>query len=151
MSKITQAVTELATPVLEDLDVELWDVEFTSHGGEQYLRIFIDKASGVTIDDCELVSKTLDPLLDEADLIKTGYMLEVSSAGVERTLKKSEHFVRYIGSLIEVKLFKAVEGSKKYSGTLIEYDSEHLVIDLDGSPLSIPLENLSRANLKFVW
>ncbi len=151
MSKVTDIVTTLALPLLDELGLELWDIEYVNVGGERYLRIFIDKESGITIEDCENVNKALDTLLDESDVIKDAYMLEVSSAGVERVLKKPEHFTRYIGSQIDLKLFKAVDGHKNLSGVLMQYDNQSLVIQLPAETLTIATENISKANLTFIW
>jgi len=151
MSKVTDLVSSLVSPIVEKIGVSLWDVEFERLGGEQYLRIYIDSENGIYIDQCEEVSKAIDPLLDEADIINGPYILEVASAGIERALKKPEHFKRYIGSLIEVKLYKAAEGSKRYVGILQSYEENHITIDVSGSLLAIPLDNIAKANLKYNW
>ena len=151
MSKITEVVTRLATPIAEEVGVALWDVEFVRTGGESYLRMFIDSDNGVSIDQCEAVSKALDPLLDEVDIIKGPYMLEVSSAGIERSLKKPEHFMKYEGSLIEVKLYSALEGSKRYVGILTSFSGDSIVLETDGKTFTIPLKDISKSNLKYNW
>ena len=151
MSRITDLVSDLVSPVIEKAGVSLWDVEFERVGGEQYLRIYIDSENSIYIDQCEEVSKAIDPLLDEADLIDGPYILEVSSPGIERALKKPEHFRRYVGSLIEVKLYKVVEGSKRFSGTLQSYTDNHIAIDVSGALVTIPLDNIAKANLKYEW
>ena len=115
MSKITDVVTELVLPITEEVGVSLWDVEYVRTGSENYLRILIDNENGVSIDQCEAVSKALDPLLDDVDILNDSFILEVASAGIERSLKKPEHFLKYEGSLIEVKLYAAVDGSKHMS------------------------------------
>ena len=98
MSKITDAVASLAAAPAAALGLEIWDVEFVREAGTRYLRIYIDKDGGVGINDCVAFSQAMDPLLDEADPIAESYTFEVSSAGLERELKKPAHFVRYLGS-----------------------------------------------------
>ena len=122
MSKVTDLVAELARPVVEAQGCELWDVEYVREAGEWFLRVYIDKEGGVSIDDCEAVSRALDPLLDEADPIESSYNFEVSSAGVERALKRPSDFQRFLGAHIAVKLYSAVDGQKEYLGYLRGYD-----------------------------
>jgi ribosome maturation factor RimP len=124
MNKIAQQVWDLAAPLAAEQGVELWDVTYTKEAGQWYLRIYIDKDGGVGINDCEAFSKAFDPILDEADPIAGSYVFEVSSAGAERELKRPSDFGKFIGSRVEVKLYKAVAGSKTFKGTLTGYDSE---------------------------
>ncbi len=121
MSKITDKVTELARPVVEEEGCSLWDVEYVREAGCWYLRIFIDKEGGVGIDDCERISRRLDPLLDEADPIPDSYVFEVGSAGAERELKRPGDFEQFMGHEAEVKTYKPVNGSKAFVGTLAGY------------------------------
>ena len=121
MSKITEKVEELAKPVVEDEGCELWAVEYVREAGSWYLRVLIDKDGGVGIDDCERISRRLDPILDEADPIPDSYVFEVGSAGAERELKRHSDFERYIGSEVEVKLYQPYQGKKSYVGTLEAY------------------------------
>ena len=121
MSKITEKVEALAKPVVEDEGCELWAVEYVREAGSWYLRVLIDKDGGVGIDDCERISRRLDPILDEADPIPDSYVFEVGSAGAERELKRPSDFERYIGSKIEVKLYQPYQGKKSYVGTLEAY------------------------------
>ena len=121
MSKITDKVTELARPVVEEEGCSLWDVEYVREAGCWYLRIFIDKEGGVGIDDCERISRRLDPLLDEADPIPDSYVFEVGSAGAERELKRPGDFEQFMGHEAEVKTYKPVNGSKAFVGMLAGY------------------------------
>ena len=121
MSKITEKVEALAKPVVEDEGCELWAVEYVREAGSWYLRVLIDKDGGVGIDDCERISRRLDPILDEADPIPDSYVFEVGSAGAERELKRPSDFERYIGSEIEVKLYQPYQVKKSYVGTLEAY------------------------------
>ena len=121
MSKITEKVTALARPVVEEEGCSLWDVEYVREAGCWYLRIYIDKEGGVGIDDCERISRRLDPLLDEADPIPDSYVFEVGSAGAERELKRPGDFEQFMGHEAEVKTYKPVNGSKAFVGTLAGY------------------------------
>lgn len=121
MNKIAQSVYELALPLAREQGVELWDVEYVKEGGQWFLRVYIDKDGGVGIDDCERFSRAFDPVLDEADPIPGSYVFEVSSAGAERELKRPSDFARFLGSHVEVKLYKAVEQQKTWRGTLTAY------------------------------
>ena len=121
MSKITDKVTELARPVVEEEGCSLWDVEYVREAGSWYLRLFIDKEGGVGIDDCERISRRLDPILDEADPIPESYVFEVGSAGAERELKRPGDFEQFMGHEAEVKTYKPVNGSKAFVGTLAGY------------------------------
>lgn len=132
MSKITEAVMALAKPVVEAEGCELWDVEYVKEAGAWYLRVYIDKAGGVSIDDCEAVSRALDPVLDEADPIPTSYIFEVSSAGVERELKRPGDFEKFMGSQVEVRHYQPVEGAKSHIGTLRGYADGAVKIEMNG-------------------
>ena len=121
MSKITDTVTALALPVVEAAGCTLWDVEYVREAGSYYLRIYIDKEGGVSIDDCEKVSRELDPVLDEADPIPDSYIFEVGSPGAERELKRPSDFEKFIGSEIEIRTYKPVDGQKSFIGILKAY------------------------------
>lgn len=121
MSKITDKVTGLARPVVEEEGCTLWDVEYVREAGCWYLRIYIDKEGGVGIDDCERISRRLDPILDEADPIPDSYVFEVGSAGAERELKRPGDFEQFMGHEVEVKTYKPINGSKAFVGELAGY------------------------------
>ncbi|MBQ2634971.1 MAG: ribosome maturation factor RimP [Oscillospiraceae bacterium] len=130
MNRIAERVRELALPVAAELGLELWDVEYLREAGQWYLRVYIDKLEGyVGIDDCERFSRALDPILDEADPIAESYTFEVSSAGAERELKRPGDFQRFLGSLVEVRLYQARDGQKSYVGTLSAYDNGAVTIE----------------------
>lgn len=133
MSKITDTVLALAQPVVEAEGCEIWDVEYVKEAGAWYLRVYIDKAGGVSIDDCEAVSRALDPVLDEADPIPTSYIFEVSSAGVERELKRPRDFEKFLGSQVEVRHYQPVEGAKAHTGTLRGYADGAITIEINGA------------------
>ena len=122
MSKVTDQVFTLAKPVVEEEGCSLWNVEYVREAGTWYLRVFIDKDGGVGIDDCERISRRLDPLLDEADPIAGSYVFEVGSAGAERELKRPSDFEQFLGSEVEVKLYQPLDGRKAYVGTLLAYE-----------------------------
>ena len=117
---IVATVRKLVEPVVESFDLVLWDVEYVKEGSEWYLRITIDKPEGITIEDCEKVHLAIDPLLDEADPIEDSYHLEVSSPGLERSLCDPFHFEACKGWEVEVKLYAPIDGSKSFTGTLLE-------------------------------
>ena len=110
MKKITELTAELAAPAIAEQGCTLWDVEYVKEAGEWFLRIYIDKEGGISIEDCEAVSRPLSDKLDEADPIEGSYTFEVSSAGADRVLKKPEHFARFQGSEVEVRLYRARDG-----------------------------------------
>ncbi len=128
MSKVTEKVEALARPVIEDEGCELWSVEYVREAGSWYLRVFIDKDGGVGIDDCERISRRLDPILDEADPIPYSYVFEVGSAGAERELKRPSDFEKFMGSEVEVKLYQPYEGKKSLVGKLEAYENGDITI-----------------------
>lgn len=132
MSKITDIVWSLAQPVAEAQDCEIWDVEYVKEAGSRYLRVYIDKADGVSIQDCENFSRALDPVLDEADPIPEHYIFEVSSAGAERQLKRPGDFARFLGAEVEVRLYQPRDGRKAFVGTLAAYENGDVTITVGG-------------------
>ena len=122
MKKITELTAELAAPAIAERGCTLWDVEYVKEAGTWYLRILLDKEGGVDILDCEEISRKVSDLLDEADPIEGSYTLEVGSAGAERALKRPGDFQRFLGSPVLVKLYRAREGRKEFSGYLKSYD-----------------------------
>jgi len=132
VAKVTDAVAELARPVVEDAGCTLWDVEYVKEAGTWYLRVYIDKEGGVSIDDCEAVSRPLSDLLDQRDPIEGSYTFEVSSAGADRALKKPEHFARFMGAEVELKLYRPRDSRKEFVGTLAGYDSGDVTLEISG-------------------
>ncbi len=118
-SNTEKKILPLLEPIVEEKGLELVDVEFVKEGANWYLRIYIDKDGGVSIDDCEGVSRALEAKLDETDPIEQAYILEVSSPGIDRPLKKDADFVKFQGEIIDVKLYKALDGKKQYQGKLL--------------------------------
>lgn len=126
---------QLLEPILKEFQFELYDVEFVKEAGTFYLRAFIDKEDGITINDCEIVSRRLSDLLDQKDFIPDSYILEVSSPGLGRQLKKDKHLEKSIGEEVELKLFKAIEKQKEFSGILESFTEGVLVIQEENGTL----------------
>ena len=153
MSKIEEKVGNLLKEKIESLGYNLYDVEYVKEGPSYYLRIYIDKETGIDLNDCEKVSNEIDELLDKADYIKEQYYLEVSSPGLERQLKKDQHFSQNIGKKVEIKLFKKDNnGEKEYEGTLKSFDQEEITIETEkGKQINIERKNISQAKTKYEW
>ncbi|MBQ9461077.1 MAG: ribosome maturation factor RimP [Clostridia bacterium] len=129
-----ELVTELVKPIAEDMGLTLWDVRFLKEGAQWYLRIFIDKDSGVTIEDCENLTRAVDQPLDELDPIEQNYILEVSSPGIERELILPEHFDAFLGAAVMIKLIRPDAGGQRdFSGTLVAHDKDTVTIVCDGN------------------
>ncbi len=126
--KITEEVWAFAEPIVQAHGCSLWDVEYVREGGQWFLRLYIDKDGGVDINDCEAISRAVDPILDEKDPIPESYSFEVCSAGLERELKRPGDFEKFMGSSVSVKLYKAVGGSKEWIGTLTGYENGAVTI-----------------------
>ncbi len=139
---------QLLVPILDEYQFELVDVEFVKEAGTFYLRAYIDKEGGITIDDCEAVSRRLSDLLDEKDFIPDAYVLEVSSPGLGRQLKKEKDFERSLGEEVEVKLYQAIEKQKEFSGILESYDKDTIVLaDEHGKKLTFRRSELALVRL----
>lgn len=123
---------ELLQPIAEKYGVDIYDVEYVKEGSDFYLRAYIDKSEGVNINDCENVSRALSDVLDEKDFIQDAYILEVSSPGLGRTLKKDRHLEKSIGQDVEIKLYKPQNGQKEYEGNLIRFDENSITIEAEG-------------------
>ena len=146
MSIITEAVANLAKGVVEAEGCSLWDVEYVREAGSYYLRVYIDKPGGVSINDCEAISRTLDKLLDEADPIPDSYIFEVASAGAERELKRPSDFEAFLGSEVEVRTYKPINGQKAFVGTLEKYEDG--AVTLSSGKKQIRLEKQDIALVK---
>ncbi|MDR0883562.1 MAG: ribosome maturation factor RimP [Oscillospiraceae bacterium] len=142
---IADAVQTLATPVTEQLGLSLWDVRFFKEGADWILLLVIDKADApVDINDCELVSHAIDPLLDEKDWIDQSYRLQVSSPGLERTLRTPAHFAAYLDQPVFFKLIRPYEGTREFHGTLADYDNGSFTVELpDGQGMTCTLKEVS--------
>lgn len=139
---------ELILPILEEHAFELVDVEYVKEAGNWYLRAYIDKEGGITVDDCEVVSRRMSDLLDEKDFIPDSYIFEVSSPGLGRQLKKDKDFARSIGEKVEGKLFRAVDKRKDFEGVLCSFDKEAVVIGTQGGQeLRLERDNIALIRL----
>ena len=147
MSKLTDKIAEIARPVVEEEGCSLWDVEYVREAGTWYLRIFIDKEGGLSIDDCERISRRLDPVLDEEDPIPDSYVFEVGSAGADRELKRPGDFEQFMGSEVDVKLYQPVDGSKLYTGTRCGYEDGRVSIECGGKSRSFDKSQLAQVRL----
>lgn len=147
MAKVSDTVAALALPVVEEAGCTLWDVEYVKEAGAWFLRVYIDREGGVSIDDCEAVSRPLSDLLDEADPIEGSYTFEVSSAGADRALKKPEHFAKYLGAEVEVKLYRPREGRKELVGTLKDYRDGDVVLESGGAETVLTRQEIALVRL----
>lgn len=148
---IESKVQNLLEPIIQNLGYELYDVLYIKEGKDYYLRIVIDKESGIDINDCEKVNDAINDVLDEADYIKDQYFLEVSSPGVERLLRKEKHFEKQIGNKISVKLFKAIENQKEIVGILKSYNQDELIIEQENKEMRIEVKDIAIAKTVFDW
>ena len=148
MKKVTELVTELARPVAEKHGCELWNVELVKEAGQWFLRVYIDKESGIDIADCEAVSRELDPILDEADPISESYVFEVSSAGAERALKRPSDFERFMGSNVAAHLYKPKDGKKEYVGKLLSYNGGDVEIETKSGVVALKKSEVSLVRLR---
>ena len=147
---IAPLVEGLVTPKINELGYDVWDVEYVKEGAEWYLRITIDNADGIDIEDCEKVHRAIEVIIDEADPIEDFYYLEVSSPGIERTLRKKEHFAVCAGEKVEVRLFAPdAKGRKSYVGVLGASDDAGLTLDVDGEEISLAYSAIAKANTFF--
>lgn len=147
MSKITDKVFELSKPVVEQAGCTLWDVEYVREAGTWFLRVFIDKEDGVSITDCETISRALDPLLDEADPIPDSYVFEVGSAGAERELKRPSDFQYFMGHEVELRLYQPVDGQKAFVGTLENYEDGNVTINVGKNSMSFTKSQIALVKL----
>ena len=147
MAKVTELVSALAAPLVEEAGCPLWDVEYVREAGQWFLRVYIDKEEGVSINDCEAVSRPLSDALDEADPIEGSYVLEVSSAGADRPLKKPEHFAAFQGAEVEVRLYRAVDGRKDHVGTLSGYENGDVTIETAEGPRTFVKKDVAQTRL----
>lgn len=146
-NKTEQEVIELLNPIIEGKGIYLWDIEFKKEGPSYVLRIFLDKDGGIGISDCEEVSRALSDVLDAADPIPQEYMLEVSSAGLDRAIKYDFHFDKCMGKNVDVKLFAAIDGMKEFTAKLAGHDGENVKLETDGSEMSLPKNKISSIRL----
>ena len=141
---------ELITPILERMHFELVDVEYVKEGGTWYLRAYIDKEGGITVNDCEAVAREMNEILDREDFVEDSYVFEVSSPGLGRPLKKEKDFKRSLGEAVDIKLYRAIERQKDFSGILTAYDADTVTIRYeDGSESTFDRKDIALIRLAF--
>ena len=151
MAKIEEKVEQLVKDPIEKLGYSLYDVEYVKEGPEYYLRIYIDKESGIDLNDCEKVSNEINEILDKADYIKEQYYLEVSSPGIERKLRKDKHLEQNISKNVEIKLFKKDNnGKKEYTGKLKAFNQEEIIIETY-KEITIEIKNIAQIKTIYEW
>ena len=144
-----QKTEALLAPIMERTGFELVDVEYVKEGSNYYLRAYIDKEGGITIDDCEAVSRELSDLLDVEDFIPEAYFLEISSPGLGRPLKKEKDFARSIGKEVDIHLYKSIDKQKEFTGVLKSYSKDEIVLQLDENDVSFERNNVALIRLSF--
>ena len=148
--KVTEQVAQFAEPVVQAHGCTLWDVEYVREAGIWYLRAYIDKEGGITVDDCEVVSRKLGDWLDQKDFIEDSYILEVSSPGLGRPLKKEKDFARSLGKDVEVRLYRPINKQKEFTGTLTSYDADSVTLTMeDGSERTFEKSGIALIRLAF--
>ena len=147
MAKVTDLTAALAEPIVQEQGCSLWDVEYVREAGQWFLRVYIDKEGGVSIQDCEAVSRPLSDALDEADPIEGSYVLEVSSAGADRPLKRPEHFRQFLGAQVEVRLYRALEGRKEYVGALSGYEAGDVTLQMETGAQTFLKQDVAQVRL----
>ena len=147
MANSAERVYELIKDAVAAEGVGLWDVRFLKEGASWYLRVFIDKPEGISIDDCTNVSHAIDPIIDEADPIDVSYYLEVCSPGIERELTRRRHYEESVGKPVRLKLYKACDGKKELTGTLENVGEESVTLNTGTDVLTVEFKNISKANL----
>ena len=144
-------VRSIVEPIIAGLGYMLWDVEYVKEGADMILRITIDSPEGIGIEDCEKVSRAIDPAIDEADPIEDSYRLEVSSPGVERILTRPEHFETCLGEKVEVRLYAPLDGRKQLTGILKSADADKITVEEDGGETAIPRDAVANVSTVFEW
>lgn len=148
---IEEKVEQLIEKTINELGYELYDVEYAKEGKDYFLRIFINKNEGIDLNDCEKVNDAVNPILDAADYIKEQYFLEISSPGIERTLRKDKHLKQNIGEKVEIKLFKPINKQKNIIGILKDYNAEQIEIETSEEVCKIDRKNISVIKTVYEW
>lgn len=145
--KVEDIVQEFTIPILDELGYELVDIEYIKGGNNWYLRVYIDKPEGITIDDCQRASEVISDKLDEVDPIPHNYFLEVSSPGIDRPLKKDKDFEKYKGHKVDVKLYKPIKGIKNFTGELVGLEDGNILIKIDDNIVSFKKDEVAVVKL----
>ena len=149
--QIVETIESYLEPILTEFKFDLVDVEYVKEGPNYYLRVFIDKEGGINIQDCQITSRALEKVLEEEDPIKEPYILEVSSPGLDRILKKDREFEYFKGRLVDVKLYKAVDGEKNYTATLVNKTDNTLYLDDEGTALEFEMKDVAVVRLALTF
>ena len=151
MTSIETNVIKILDPIINSLGYEVYDVIYEKEGKDNYLRIFIDNEKQITLEDCEKVNNAITDILDEKDLIKSQYFLEVSSPGLERRIRTDKQLEMFKNEKIEIHLFKAIEKQKIVTGILKDYDQEKIVLQVDENEISVDKTNISKMKNVYNW
>lgn len=144
-----QKTEALVLPIIEANNFELVDVEYVKEAGNWYLRVYVDKEGGIAVDDCEVVSRALSDKLDVDDFIEDSYILEVSSPGLGRPLKKEKDYIRSIGKEVDIHLYKSIEKQKEFTGVLKSYNKEEIVLQIEDTDVTFDRTNIALIRLSF--
>lgn len=144
---VVNQIYEMVKPIADELNYEIYHIEYVKENGEYYLRIYIEKDGGITLSDCEALSRRVSDLMDEKDPIKDAYFLEVSSPGLNRTIFTDDHYKRFVGREVMVRFTKSIDGKKNVKGILKEVNEDNIVVESDGL-VNIPKEKIKSANIE---
>ncbi|MBW1829958.1 MAG: ribosome maturation factor RimP [Deltaproteobacteria bacterium] len=142
-------ISHLVEPLIDEMGFELVDIEYLSERGRWVLRIYADRKGGITLDDCARVSRELGNFIDVKDVIQHEYVLEVSSPGLNRPLKKEKDFLRAVGKKVKVKMFVPLKGRRRFTGLLKKYQEMNLYLEVDNNLVLLPLQDVEKANLVY--
>ena len=145
---VAESVEELVTPITNENHLELVDVEYKKEGKNWFLRIFIDKEEGVTVDDCTRVSRQIEDLIEVEEVIPSSYVLEVSSPGLDRPLKKEKDFLRFKGKRAHVTTYSPIDQQKNFKGTIQDFREDILFLNIDNKRVEIPRNQIAKAKLE---
>jgi ribosome maturation factor RimP len=146
---VTKRVADLLEPILDEMGFELVDVEYLSSYGKWVLRLYIDKETGVTIDDCVSVSREIGDLIDVKEMVTHEYTLEVSSPGIDRPLRKEKDFVGAVGKKVKVRMIKPMNGRRSFTGYLKDFENGTLYVEMEEEPVALPWAEVDKANLVY--
>ena len=147
VNALVEQIAEIVKPIAEELSYDIYHIEYVKESGEYYLRIYIEKDGGVSLNDCEALSRRVSDVMDEKDPIADPYFLEVSSPGLNRTIFTEEHYKRFIGREVMVRFTKAIDGKKNAKGILKEVNEDNIIVEAD-TLISIPKEKIKSANIE---
>lgn len=148
MASKQEILQEMISPIVASLGCELWGLEYLTQGRYTTLRIFIDGPTGVSLEDCEKVSRQISAVMDVEDPIQGEYTLEVSSPGMDRPLYTLEHFARYVGETVNIRLRMAREGRRRFKGDIVKVENNDVVVIVDGKEFAFPVDAIDKANIE---